>query len=344
MTTDSAAYLIDLHQLLDRHFDLEEFRTLCVALDVKYDNLRGEGLSARMRELVLLLWRDGRLPHLVAEARKKRPHISWPDVPQDLPPPGPDFPPAPRLPYEPECVLIPAGPFLMGCDADPLAAPRHTVDLPAYWIGVYPVTNAQYAHFIWKTKRVAGKELLWLGNTPAPGQERRPVAGVSWCDALAYCDWLSAQTGRRYALPSEAQWEKAARGADGRLYPWGDAWDPDRCNSDPDGLTAVDAFPAQSAYGCYDMAGNAREWTTTLWGIKPGEPEERYRYPWANDGRDDLTAPPTTRRVFRGGRGDAPAAYRCSARGAYLPQKSGPPNQRHGFRVILLPAERMDTR
>lgn len=242
-------------------------------------------------------------------------------------------PEKPHLPYEPETVLVPAGPFRMGDDDDALAAPQHTVDLPAYHIGRYPVTNQQFAHFLWKTNRVAASELLWDGNRPPAGQETHPVAGVTWYEALAYCRWLAEQTGRPYTLPNEAQWEKAARGPDGARFPWGDAWDSERCNADPDAIVAVDAYPAQSPFGCYDMVGNAREWTAALWGSSPRAPDDVYRYPWAGDGRDDLTAPPTTRRVYRSGRGDPPGAYRCSARGSYLPERPGPRRNRHGFRV-----------
>jgi formylglycine-generating enzyme required for sulfatase activity len=236
-------------------------------------------------------------------------------------------------------VLIPVEPFLMGDNTDPLASPQSQIDLPAYRISLYPITNEQFAQFIGQTNRAAGSELLWEGNRPPPDRLRYPVTGVTWQEALAFCQWLAELTERPYTLPNEAQWEKAARGVDGRLYPWGNEWDPARCNSDLDEVTAVDAFPPQSPYDCYDMVGNAREWTTTLWGDNPRQPADRYRYPWAEDGRDDLNAPLTTRRIYRGGRGDGPTAYRCSRRNAYLPTRAGPRQQRHGFRVVLLRTE-----
>ncbi|MEI2610482.1 MAG: SUMF1/EgtB/PvdO family nonheme iron enzyme [Candidatus Promineifilaceae bacterium] len=240
-----------------------------------------------------------------------------------------------RLPFEPEMIYIPAGTFLMGDNDVLLTAPQSRVYLPAYRISRYPITNEQFYHFIHTAGRVASKELLWNGNQPPLDQLRPPVIGVTWQEALAYCQWLSNQTGKQYELPGEAHWEKAARGEDGRLYPWGNSWDTDLCNNNLDVITAVDVFPAQSPYGCYDMVGNAREWTTTLWGDSPSKPNERYGYPWANDGRDNLSAPLTIRRIYRGGRGDSPTVYRCSTRGAYLPQRVGPRQQRHGFRVIL---------
>jgi formylglycine-generating enzyme required for sulfatase activity len=245
----------------------------------------------------------------------------------------------PRLPVEPDTVLIPAGPFLMGNDDDTLAAPQTQVDLSAYRISLYPITNEQFAQFIRQTNRVASSEMLWEGNRPPHDRLRHPVMGVTWQEAVAFCQWLTDLTERPYILPSEAQWEKAARGVDGRLYPWGNEWDPACCNSDWEEITAVDAFPPQSDFGCYDMVGNAREWTTTLWGDAPREPADYYRYPWTEDGRDNLDAPLTTRRIYRGGRGDGPTAYRCSRRNAYLPTRAGPRQQRHGFRVVLLRTE-----
>jgi formylglycine-generating enzyme required for sulfatase activity len=251
----------------------------------------------------------------------------------------PTKPSKPILSYEPATVLIPAGEFWMGADEAGVADPEHVVGLPAYRLGVYPITNEQFAQFVRQTKRVASPDWLWDGNQPARGELKHPVMGVTWQEALAYCGWLSEVTERPYALPSEAQWEKGARGTDGRLYPWGNVWEPARCNDQLGMVTAVDAFPPQSPYGCGDMVGNAREWTTTLWGTAPREPAELYRYPWREDGRDDVTAPPTTRRVFRGGQGDAPTAYQCHMRGAFLPTKGGPRPQRHGFRVVLLMGE-----
>jgi hypothetical protein len=123
----------------------------------------------------------------------------------------------PKLSYEPETRLIPAGKFIMGSDSHDLAeSPQHTVELPAYRLGLYPVTNEEFAHFIRITSRIAAKELLWQGNQPPLDRLRHPVLGVTWLEALAYCHWLSKETGRVYSLPSEAQWEKAARGTDGR--------------------------------------------------------------------------------------------------------------------------------
>jgi len=342
MTTDSAAYLTQLHQLIDQHFGLEDVRQLCFELGIKYDDLRGEGLSARVRELILLMGRTGRLPDLVAKAQEHRSYISWPPVPDDLQLPSDTepFPPPvvkPRLRFEPETVPIPAGSFIMGSDDHrPEEAPRHTVELPAYHIGIYPVTNEQYAQFVEKTGRVVESTLLWDGNLPPDDELGHPVTGITWYEALEYCQWLSELTERHYTLPSEAQWEKAARGPGSRIYPWGDDWDPERCNDDPGKIIPVTAYPAQSDYGCFDMVGNGREWTTTLWGKAPSAPDGKYAYPWADDGRDDISRPQTIRRIYRGGRAKEPHGFRCSARGDYLPGKPGPRRNRHGFRIVLL--------
>ena len=250
---------------------------------------------------------------------------------------NPPSPEKPKQSYEPETILIPTGTFIMGSDTNEAKeAPQHTLELLAYRLGIYPVTNAEFAHFIWQTGRVAAKELLWEGNQPPPDQLHHPVMGVTWLEALAYCQWLSQETERHYSLPNEAQWEKAARGTDGRLYPWGNEWQPDRCNDDPNLVTAVNTYPPQTPYGCCDMVGNVREWTTTLWGDAAREPDGRYRNPWQADIRDNLQAPNTTRRIFRGGRGNSPIDYRCSKRGSYLPDRSGPRANRHGFRVMQI--------
>jgi formylglycine-generating enzyme required for sulfatase activity len=256
---------------------------------------------------------------------------------QGIPEPAPE--PLPQQSFEPETLLVPEGPFLMGNvpgpDVPEHETPQHEVNLPAYWIAKYPVTNEQYAEFVRKTGRIVPPAAGWEGQNPPADRPNHPVSGVTWYDALAYCEWLSEQTSRHYKLPSEAQWEKAARGTDGRIYPWGDEWDPGRCNHGGKSVTAVDAYPeGESPYGCRDMIGNVREWTSTLWGDVL--PSPTFCYPWADDRREDLTASKYVLRVYRGGSADRGERPRCSARGAYFPDKSGPPRKRHGFRVVLL--------
>jgi formylglycine-generating enzyme required for sulfatase activity len=181
---------------------------------------------------------------------------------------------------EPETVHIPAGPFLMGsseAEAQRILAvagpgrreylswqqPQHRVWLSAYCIGRYPVTNAEYALFLQETDSPAPRN--WSGPVPPAGEERHPVGWIRWEDACRYCRWLAAASGRPYRLPTEAEWEKAARGTDGRFYPWGDAWDPRRLNSreaGPGRLAPVGSYSPQgdSPYGAAEMGGGLWEW------------------------------------------------------------------------------------
>jgi serine/threonine-protein kinase len=143
--------------------------------------------------------------------------------------------------------------------------PQRQVYLSEYEIGKYPVTNAQYAIFVAAVGRRPPAH--WAGGSPSPGQENHPVVNVSWNDAVAYCLWLADITGKPYRLPTEAQWEKAARGADGRVYPWGSKFEKHRCNTLEQGVRntmPVGAYsPAgDSPYGCADMAGNVWEWVS----------------------------------------------------------------------------------
>lgn len=242
-----------------------------------------------------------------------------------------------RQSFEPETVLIPAGTFLMGSlegeEIPDYELPQHQVDLPAYRIGVYPVTNEQYAEFVKQANYPAPQKAGWFGKSPPKNQLDHPVVGVTWYDALAYCRWLSDATGRSYRLPTEAEWEKAARGADGWIYPWGDEWDTDRCNCSSPQTTPVTAYPSGgSPYGCHDMVGNVWEWTSTLWGGDWRDPDFRYPYR-ADDGREDLEADATVHRVFRGGSFDEEVTQlRCSARRWYAPDHA---DKSRGFRVVL---------
>ncbi len=239
-----------------------------------------------------------------------------------------------KLPFEPDMVLIPSAPFIMGSDVDePEEAPRHVVQLPDFYISMYPITNAQFAHFLWETGGIAHAALLWNGNEPPDDKLDHPVTGVTWYEAAMYCEWLAAETKRPYTLPTEAQWEKAARGVDGRLFPWGDEWDAGRCNAEYGTITPVGAFPVQNEYGCCDMVGNGREWTASIWGEHVRQPDKLGTYPWQNDRRNALGEPSTTRRIYRGGGAKKSHDFRCSARGGTLPEKRGPRRNRHGFRV-----------
>lgn len=261
----------------------------------------------------------------------------------------------PRQPFEPETVFIPAGSFLMGAspaEGIPLEeTPQHEVTLPAFQMGRYPITNAQYAEFIKREKQQEPpKKTGWFLREPPGDKLDHPVVGVSWEDAQAYCRWLSRQTGRSYRLPTEAEWEKAAswaeesggageqgsRGAEGkRRYPWGDEWEVGRCNFGSDDTTPVTAFPeGASSYGCWDMLGNVQEWTSTLWGSDPKE--NLFPYPYrAGDGREEAKPSHLHRvyRVYRGGSfRDEPAKLRCTVRGNSDPESK---IRWRGFRIAL---------
>lgn len=172
-------------------------------------------------------------------------------------------------PYgEPEWVEIPAGEFVMGYDKGrDNEKPAHQVTLPSYKIARVPITNTQYLLFVQATGHRIPQH--WENNLPPKGKEVHPVVNVNWDGALAYCRWLSEVTGKQITLPTEEQWEKAARGIDGRLYPWGNEFDQLKCNSAHLHLkdtSPVGIFPAgASPYGVLEIAGNVWEWTSSFW-------------------------------------------------------------------------------
>lgn len=244
-----------------------------------------------------------------------------------------------RYEIEPEMVRVPAGYFWLGSDeSDPDAleeeSPRHWLYLPEFWIGRYPVTVAQFAAFVKDTGYTTTSTNIVTGWwwpplpghwQPLRGKDDHPMTWLSWYDAIAYCRWLSEGTDRRYTLPSEAEWEKAARGDDGRIYPWGDEWNPDRCNASEGRIgdtTPVGFYSPRgdSPYGCADMGGNAWEWTRSLWGKDYGIPV--FRYPYAStDGREDTGAPREIQRIIRGGSFTSDRLFvRCAFRLSYRPR------------------------
>ena len=155
-------------------------------------------------------------------------------------------------------VGIPGGAFTMGSqgeDSPRNECPAHTVYVSAFYIDAFPVTREDYRAFVQATGHRAPAD--WHDDSYPTGTGRHPVVNVSWEDAVAYAEWC----GKR--LPTEAEWEKAARGRDRRNYPWGDRFVDGRCNSNNaiGGTTPVDDFPlGRSPYGVWDMAGNAYEW------------------------------------------------------------------------------------
>ncbi|MEW6280886.1 MAG: SUMF1/EgtB/PvdO family nonheme iron enzyme [Candidatus Eremiobacterota bacterium] len=160
-------------------------------------------------------------------------------------------------------VLVPAGEFVMGReDGPPDERPAHRVKVPAFYIGRFEVTNAQFRRFLAESGRPAPEG--WKREAERWG-EQAPALSLSFRDARAYCDWAGLR------LPSEAEWERAARGQDSRPYPWGDRFEAARCRSSADGPCPVGSFPeGASPFGCLDMAGNAWEWTDSWYRPYPG--------------------------------------------------------------------------
>lgn len=193
-------------------------------------------------------------------------------------------------------LLVPAGRFTMGDttgEGHARERPAHPVELDAFYIGKFEITNADWRLFrddpgydeasVWPNGWVVPRNQVpyWTqannhgGGTP--DSDSYPVLGVNWDSAVAYCAWLSKKTGKRYRLPTEAEWEKAARGTDGRRFPWGNVIDRTLANfvgaqtfdtGRPvgfyDGSRREDLQTASNAspYGAYDMAGNVMEWTS----------------------------------------------------------------------------------
>ena len=212
-----------------------------------------------------------------------------------------------KMPWgEPDWVTVPAGEFWMGSKkGEALEKPLHKVGLETVQIAQVPVTNAQYALFVADQK--VDPPSHWRSGRPPKGEENHPVVRVSWYNAQAYCRWLSDKIGRAVRLPTEAEWEKAARGdQDQREYPWGDEWAELKCNSYELGLEStspVGLFTSgASPYGCLDMAGNVWEWCQSQYASYP------YK---RDDGREGLSGDAV--RVMRGG---SWSHHRYGARGA----------------------------
>lgn len=238
---------------------------------------------------------------------------------------------------------VPEGDFLFGSDdgaGD--EKPQQTIRLKTYHIMKYPVTNAQYALFVeaggykdgdWWCE--SDNKLLdrlvsphyW--DDPDFNRPQQPVVGICLFEALAYAKWLSAQLGYEVRLPSEAEWEKAARGTDGRRWPWGNTWDVSKANTDHSGLkktTDVGSYPqGASPYGVLDMTGNVWEWTGSMY----------TRRGYDDDCRDNdyyhVTSEPEseTLYVFRGGSWHENA--HCAYRGCNTPYKWA---NSLGFRLV----------
>jgi formylglycine-generating enzyme required for sulfatase activity len=313
---------------------------LPLLIDVQYADVRAGGLPSRGfyarldRTPGVAVAPESSVPVQRVEAERAEQADRTPAVPKAPPPVGKEgeLPCVlhPREPFEPEMVLIPAGKFLMGSDSqvgkDVLGdkQPQHPLTLPDYYMARTPVTNAQYLAFV----QAAGhrQPRHWDGGKPPGGKGNHPVVCVNWDDARAYCRWLADVTGKPYGLPSEAQWEKGARGTKGWIYPWG-KWDQSLCNSREEGkydTTPVGTYrQGTSPYGLLDMAGNVLEWTRSLSKGYPYDP---------NDGRENLET--LGARVLRGGAFNFRArSARCAYRNMYNPVNWF---KYYGFRVCVV--------
>lgn len=170
-----------------------------------------------------------------------------------------------------QLIYIGPGPFLMGLSPGQVASvlewhsdwdkawftrfqPQRTVSIGGYWISKFEITVAQYREFCKATARKMPAEPPWGWH------DNHPIVNVTWLDAMAYARWAGGR------LPTEEEWEKAARGTDGRLFTWGNQWQEGLANVDPKETSPVGSYPSDcSPYGCMDMAGNAWEWCADWW-------------------------------------------------------------------------------
>lgn len=217
-----------------------------------------------------------------------------------------------------EMIYIPEGEFTMGSDdGQKDERPVHKVDLDGYWIYKYEVTVGQYRKFCSKTGRSMPEPPHWGWN------ENHPIVNVRWHDAMAYAKWAGG------SLPTEAQWEKAARGTDGRKYPWGNDWDSGKCNclGEIGKTTAAGHYASVlSPYGCHDMAGNVWEWCADWYD------EGYYRH---SSKRNPDGPKSGVFRVLRGGAWNYDGSdYRCANRNRLEPAHGSWFYPNLGFRVV----------
>jgi formylglycine-generating enzyme required for sulfatase activity len=210
-------------------------------------------------------------------------------------------------------VYVPGGEFIMGSTGrDEFERPPHRVSVEPFFIDLYEVTCADYARFVEQTGHVPPPG--WDGALPPAGTARRPVTNVSWHDAVAYAGWA----GRR--LPTEEEWEFAARGTDGRSYPWGMGWQEGMANAGGHaggGVADVGSFKGVSPNGCFDMVGNVWEWTASPLAPYPGGPAAASK---AGDFR-----------VIRGGSWSTPKEQATTTYRGYLASNSSD-TDKTGFR------------
>ncbi|HEV2762155.1 MAG TPA: SUMF1/EgtB/PvdO family nonheme iron enzyme [Pyrinomonadaceae bacterium] len=231
--------------------------------------------------------------------------------------PQPTPEPSPPVVLAPAGELaVPGGEYVLGDGTD---APVQRVFLKPYFIAETEVTNEQYREFVKAAGHSAPEH--WTDGEFPLGAAKEPVAGVSWNDAAAYCQWLSEQIKATVRLPTEAEWELAARGREGHRFPWGPDWNERAAESaETKGrVRAVKSFPVnRSPFGAYDMAGNVWEWTADEARDENGDPKTK----------DDVTL-----RIIKGGSAEEERAF-VSAVSRYE-RRADRPSPFLGFRYVV---------
>jgi formylglycine-generating enzyme required for sulfatase activity len=338
----SGEYVKTLANNLAKAFSSDELALLCFDLGIEEDGIVAKADPIDLKAIKLIEFCKNRslLSDLVAVCVKERPGLDWTDLTASsvvLRSPNVAFvnSASKESKLGIEFVQIPSGVFIQGSNSqqDSLALddeqPQHIIYLDNFLISKFPITNAQYAVFVRETG----------GKFDVPVTKlQHPVVNVSWHDAMAFCHWLTDQfdegDNKLIRLPTESEWEKAARGVDGRIYPWGDMWNPLNLNSiegENVSTTPVGTFSpnGDSPYGVADMVGNVWEWCIDQYskiGYQLQVLEKKHEEP-------DTDEVILQDRVIRGGSFGSSQRYsRCACREYRSPLRG---SRNVGFRVVI---------